>query len=69
MFLRSRIFLNCAPGKGFLKLKARPRAPEFAYIHAPAAPYKGAATRKLFARATVIVSYCSMPKVHTRPFK
>ena len=41
MFLRSRIFLNCAPGKSVLKLKARPRAPEFAYIHAPAAPYKG----------------------------
>ena len=34
VFLRSRSFLSCASRKSVLKLKARPRAPEFA-------PYKG----------------------------
>src|SRR4029434_8980565 len=55
----AEVFWAVLPRKSFLKLKARSRALEFSYKHAPPAPYKG-------THATVVTCAVGIYRVHTK---
>src|SRR4029434_8638941 len=55
----AEVFWAVLHQKSFLELKARSRAPGFAYIHAPPAPYKG-------THATVVTCAVGIYRVHTK---
>src|SRR4029434_5066667 len=53
----AEVFWAVLPRKSFLKLKARSRAPEFAYIHALPASYK---------HATVVTCAVGIDRIYTK---
>src|SRR4029434_224833 len=62
----AEVFWAVLPRKSFLKLKARSRAPEFAYINAPPAPYKGIQPQsRVHTESTSRIKVMSKQKANT----